>query len=268
MKVLPWGIILPEGKGMIELSCNRQGTPSQVRCTLCAYRSLPQVLVSVVLWGMLLYPGSPAWAQTGYQKKAAPTPVPTINRSANIQREREAIYEGYARLFVLGHVVVRIFGIEGVMPPSINLDFLANQPFLAETGDVFVYRASPRIDVMWPLILPTPPDETPTPLATETPLTPEKNTVVQSTPTPTPTVTPTDVVPPPLKIQALSHTSQGSVVMISDIMLAVGDTIGGATVTEIQKRFVKIEYFGKVFIVTSKGTVRAAEFKEEDLSLE
>ncbi len=211
--------------------------------------------------------GGPTWSQAGYQKAATPTPVPTVNRASEMQREREAVYEGYARLFVLGHIFSRFVGMENILPGTINLDFLANQPYLAEAGDVFVYRASPRGDVMWPLILPTAPMETPTPEPTVTP-TPPPVVEEMATPTPTPTVTPTEVVPPPLKLQAVTQTKKGSLIMISDIMLEVGDTINGATIEEIHGRYARIRYFGKEFFVTPKGTLRPADFKEEDLSLE
>ena len=68
----------------------------------------------------------------------------------------EEVYEGYARLFILGHILSKSFGVSGVMPNSMNLDLLAQQPLLAETGDIFVYRPSDRGDIMWPLVLPTP----------------------------------------------------------------------------------------------------------------
>lgn len=220
--------------------------------------------VAVLL--LLAVCGELAWSQ-GYEKKAPPTPVPTVNRAGEMQREREAVYEGYARLFVLGHIFSRLMGVEGALPYSINLDVLANQPYLAEAGDVFIYRASARGDVMWPLVLPTPPKETPTPEPTVTP-TPLLVIEVEATPTPTPTVTPTEVVPPPLKLQAVTHSQKGGLIMISDVMLAVGETINGATIEEIHGRYARILYFGKTFFVTPKGTVRPEDFKEEELSFE
>ncbi len=222
---------------------------------------------AVVLLLFTLCSGNPAWSQAGYQKKAPPTPVPTVNRSSELQQEREAVYEGYARLFVLGHVLSRFLGVEGIMPNTINLDLLANQPYLAEAGDVFVYRASPRGDIMWPLILPTPPRETPTPEPTLTP-TPLAVMEEEATLTPTPTVTPTEVIPPPYKLQAVTQTNKGGLIMISDVMLEVGDTINGATIEEIHGRYARIKYFGKEFFVTPKGTFRPEDFKEEDLSFE
>ncbi len=223
-------------------------------------------LLAVVLTLFLANPTG-SWSQAGYEKKQRPTPTPSVNRASQLQRDREEVYEGYAKLFVLGHILSRLMGVEGIVPTSINLDTLANQPFLAEAGDVFVYRSGHRDDVMWPLVLPTPQKETPTPTPTETATvasTPEP----EATMTPTPTLTPTEVVPPPFKLQAVSQSSRGNLVMISDRLLAVGDTIEGATVTDIKKRHAKVIYAGKTFFVTSKGTVRSEDFKEEALSFE
>jgi hypothetical protein len=242
-----------------------------VGCLALCHASLRSATIAsygvVVLLLLTMCGGEPAWSQAGYEKKAPPTPIPTVNRAGEIQKEREAVYEGYARLFVLGHVFTRFLGMEGILPGSINLDFLANQPYLAEAGDVFIYRASPRGDVMWPLVLPTAPKETPTPEPTVTP-TPPPVVEQAATPTPTPTVTPTEVVPPPLKLQAVTQSNKGSLIMISDVMLEVGDTINGATIEEIHGRYARIIYYGKEFFVTPKGTLRPEDFKEEDLSLE
>ncbi len=254
MRAKPWG----NSHGSADFPAPR--SRGQRSATIATYGTAVLVLLSIS--GL-----EPVWSQAGYQKKAAPTPVPTVNRASEMQREREAVYEGYARLFVLGHVLSRFLGVEGIMPNTINLDFLANQPYLAEAGDVFIYRPSPRGDVMWPLMLPTPPRETPTPEPTSTPTVPPV-VEIAATPTPTPTVTPTEVVPPPFKLQAVTQSNKGSLIMISDVMLEVGDTINGATIEEIHSRYARIRYFGKEFFVTPKGTLRPGDFREEDLSLE
>lgn len=210
---------------------------------------------------------SPAEAQRGYEKRIRPTATPTVNRSANLQRAREDVYAGYAKLFVLGHIFTRAIGAGNVLPPSINLDFFAEQPYLAESGDVFIYRGSARGDVMWPLVLPTPPRETPTPIPTEIP-TKAGTPVPMATATPTPSPTPTEVIPPPLKVQAISLAGDQKLVMIQDNMLSIGDAVGGATVTQIHKRYAEVIYFGKNFFVTQKGTFRPEDIRPEELSLE
>ncbi|MCG3195770.1 MAG: hypothetical protein GHCLOJNM_00238 [bacterium] len=241
-----WGSLLPSGE--LRRRNGRAWTqPAALILSLC-----------------LLLAALPASAQRGYTQKARPTPTPIPNRAADMAREIGEVYEGYARLFVLGHVFTRVMGMEGVLPTTINLDFFANQPLLAESGDVFIYRPSARGDIMWPLILPTPPRESPTPIPTDTP-TPELAALPESTPTPTPTATPTEVVPPPLKLQAVSKSPTGALIMISDTMLTVGDVIDGATVTDIKKRFARVLYFGKEFVVTAQGTVKSEDFREEDL---
>lgn len=45
----------------------------------------------------------------------------------------------------------------------------------------------------------------------------------------------------------------------------MGDVIDGATVTDIKKRFARVLYFGKEFVVTAQGTVKSEDFREEDL---
>jgi hypothetical protein len=218
-----------------------------------------------LLFGMTA--ASPALAATGYEKKLRPTPTPTVNRTGDLQKQREVVYEGYAKLFILGHVLTHVLGMGDLLPQSINLDIFAEQPYLAEAGDVFIYRGASRGDIMWPLILPTPPHESPTPIPTDTP-TPERAREAAATPTLTPTPTPTEVVPPPLKLQAVSLSAKGGLVMISDIMLAVGDEIDGSIILEIHKGYATISYYGKNFMVTAKGTVRPEDFREEDLLLE
>jgi hypothetical protein len=223
--------------------------------------------LTAVLLLVALGAGDTAWAQRGYEKKQRPTPTPTVNRTGDLQRAREEVYEGYARLFILAHVMTHVLGAGGVLPETINLDVFAAQPFLGETGDVYVYRGGARGDIMWPLVLPTPPHETPTPLPTDTP-TPEPRPEVQATPTVTPSPTPTEVVPPPLKLQAVSIAGRARLVMIGDTMFTVGDEVDGAVIREIHKGYAKVEYFGKDFMVTAKGTVRPEDFSEEDLSFD
>jgi len=207
-------------------------------------------------WG-----GSRAAAQT----RPFATPTPTLSSVSLREKEKEDIYQGYARLFVLGHILSRAFGLGGLMPESINLDLFAQQELLAEAGDFYVYRPGKRGDIMWPLIIPTIPKEPVTP-PTSTPI-PEPLEPFEDTPTPTPTATPTptEVIPPPLKLQVVSHSSTGDLVMINNQMLTVGDSIEQARITEIGSHFAKIKYFGASFFVTRDGTVKPEDFREEDL---
>jgi len=209
-----------------------------------------------------LAPDSPAWGAT---PGVSGTPVPEASSIEAMQREREEIYQGYARLFVLGHLLSRALGVPGVMPNNIDLSFFAEQPLLADTGNVFIYRPSERGDIMWPLIVPTPPKEPVEVPPTETP-TPVGYQGPEETPTPTstPTPTPTEVLPPPLKLQIASLTQTGPLVMIDGLLLTVGDAIQNATITEIGKHHAKIEYYGVPFYVTKKGTVRPEEFDESE----
>lgn len=191
-----------------------------------------------------------------------------VDRSAatTSENEREAMYRGYATVFVLGHIFARVMGTQAVMPRSINLDFFTHQPGLAEGGDLYVYRAGLGRDVMWPLVLPTPPRVVPTPLPTATPRPVElQSTEPTETPTPTPSPTPTEVIPPPFRIQAVSRAQHGDLVMIGNQMYAVGDIVLGATVVEIQSRYAVISYYGRTFVVSKLGTVPIEDFHEEDL---
>jgi type VI secretion system secreted protein VgrG len=185
------------------------------------------------------------------------------------------IYEGYARLFVLGHVLSRAFGVRGVLPESIDLDFFNQSQMLADAGDVYIYRPIPRVDVMWPLLIPTPPPEpvfqpteTPTPepeeAAVEEPVEPEMPT---PTPTPTATPTPTEVAPPPIALQGVSVTPAKSFVVIANQILTIGDTFGEATIMDIKKHYAEIEYFGARFFVTKTGAMKPEEFSVEELEL-
>ena len=201
-------------------------------------------------------------------KATTAQPTPVVSAAQARQKQVEEIYEGYARLFVLGHIFSRALGAEAVMPQNINLALLAETPFLAESGDVFIYRPSERGDIMWPLLIPTPPREPLEPPPTETP-TPVLE-VFEETPTPTmtPTPTPTEVVPPPLQLQIACLSESAPLVMIDNTMLTLGDTVREATITEIKRRHVRIEYYGATFYVTKDGTLKPEDFDEKDLLFE
>jgi len=221
----------------------------------------------VLMVVFLLMVEGTAYSAGGYQSKIVATPTPTINRSKERQRELEAVYEGYARLYVLGHILTRTVGLEGYLPITIDLDFFTRQPLLAGGKDIFVYRPSSRGDVMWPLILPTLERSTPTsePTITPTPVPVDQQSNPTETPTPTATLTPTEVVPPVFKLQAIGISQNGSYAMVDNIMLTNGDVISEATITEISRSFVTIEYFGKTFYVTKKGTFKPEDYQPGDL---
>lgn len=198
----------------------------------------------------------------------SPKPTPPVSSALSRQKQTEELYKGYARLFVLGHIFSRALGAEGVMPRYINLGIFAEQPLLAEAGDVFIYRPSERGDIMWPLLIPTPPREPLEPPPTETP-TPIA-VVYEETPTPTltPTPTPTEVVPPPLQLQIACLSESAPIVMIDNTTLTLGDTVREATITEIKRNHVTIEYYGATFYITKDGTIKPEEFDERDLLYE
>lgn len=223
-------------------------------------RSVLYLAASCLFFGSLS-PG-PAIAQRPQNR--GPVPTPTLSSVAQRQQQMEEVYEGYARLFVLGHILSKSFGIPGMVPSSMNLDVFAQQPLLAETGDVFVYRPSPRGDIMWPLVVPTP-DYAAEAAPTATPIPIFEETETRATPTPTPSPTPTPVPPPPLKLQIVSLNQKGALAMIGNTLVSLGDTIEGATITQIGKHYVTVEYYGSEFYVTKKGTVAPEDFKEEDL---
>jgi len=233
-------------------------------------RPLPTIRVlSIFLVGTLVscvfLAGTPsAWAAQGrgYTKKERPTPTPIPDTAAIRLQEVEEIYKGYAKLFVLGHILNRGLGLQMNLPNTIDLDLFAQQPLLAEGTNVYVFPRGRR-DPLWPLVLPTPPQEPVAQLPTETPTPlPEEP---EATPTPTPSPTPTEVVPPPLALQIVTLSERGPLVMISDTILGVGDTVDDATVVEIMRHYATIEYYGKSFYVTKKGTVRPEDFSEEEV---
>lgn len=224
-------------------------------------RSLPVLWTSVCALLMTAWAPTPGYAQAVRNRQ--PTPTPTLSSVAQRQQQMEEVYEGYARLFILGHILTKSFGVTGLMPNTMNLDVLAQQPLLAESGDVYVYRPSLRGDVMWPLVVPTPdfgservPTATPIPIFDET--------EDEATPTPTPSPTPTPIPPPPLKLQIVSLNQNAPLVMIGNTLLSLGDTIEGATVTQIGKHHAVVEYYGNEFYVTKEGTVAPEDFKEEE----
>lgn len=229
-----------------------------------ATRSPFRILISVLVLGVCLADPFPVWGQgRGYTRKETPTPTPRPDAAAIRLQEVEEIYQGYARLFVLGHILNHGLGLGMNMPSSMDLDRFAQQPLLAEGSSVYVFPRGKR-DPLWPLLLPTPQKEDVAELPTETP-TPEWTPEEESTPTPTPSPTPTEVTPPALTLQIVSISQNGPLVMISDTILGVGDVVDDATIVSIDKRYAAIEYYGKPFFVTKKGTVRPEDFREEDV---
>ncbi len=229
-----------------------------------ATRILSKFLLGVLILAFSLSSAPSAWSAQGrgYTKKEKPTPTPIPDPASMRLQEVEEIYKGYARLFVLGHILNQGLGLQMNLPKTMDLDLFAQQPLLAEGSNVYVFPRGKR-DPLWPLVLPTPqeqeiaqlPTETPTPL----PAAPE------ATPTPSPSPTPTEIVPPPLSLQIVTLSQNGPLVMISDTILGIGDTVDDATVTEIMKHFATIEYYGKSFYVTKKGTIRPEDFSEEEV---
>lgn len=228
-----------------------------------------QLWLGFVMIGCVLFvPAREALAQAVPKKVIRPTPSPTPHRVKIRQQELDEVYVGYARLFVLSHIMANSLGMEGVLPPTINLDFFAQQPLLAENGDGYFYPPSSRGDIMWPLIMPTPPRQSPTPHPTPRPTSEMVSGQEGATPTPTATFTPTPVVPPPLQLQAVSLSSTGSLVMIGEELLTVGDEISEAVITDIRRGFAKIRYYGAEFLVTNQGTIRPEDYVPEEFIFE
>ncbi|MCA9416090.1 MAG: hypothetical protein KC931_05630 [Candidatus Omnitrophica bacterium] len=227
-------------------------------------RLMPILVASVIVLTVLILGGADAcYGQgRGYTKKITPTPTPRPDRATMRLQEVEEVYRGYAKLFVLGHIFNQATGVRINMPRTIDLDYFAQQPLLAEGTNIYVFPRGKR-DPLWPLVLPTPQEEQVAQLPTETPTPPPA--APESTPTPTPSPTPTEVVPPPLSLQIVSLSQNGPLVMISDTILGVGDTVDNATITEIDRHYATIQYYGKSFYVTKKGTVRPEDFSEEEV---